>query len=165
MRYRSWITLAFAVPAIVGSASAQPVTPTFDVASLRLAVSELRTTDSIISRQGVFHPSPGRRFVVATLRGEAATGGRFISTPTLFAAQIEQRLIPARAFSFSTSGGTRPNWVVRPDGDPTDAPSLYVIVRPGPVQVQVLFDVPVNVTTLQVALPTRASGVTAIGTP
>jgi hypothetical protein len=40
-----------------------------------------------------------------------------------------------------------------------------VIVRPGPVHVQVLFDVPITVTTLQVALPTRASGVTTIGTP
>ena len=161
MTYRLLISLGVAFTA---SASAQPAALAFDVASLQLAVSELRTADSVTTRQGVLRPSPGRRFVVAVLRGEAATGGRLISSPTLFAAQIEQRLIPARAFSFSTSG-TQPNWVVRPDGDPTDAPSLYVIVRPGPVQVQVLFDVPVNVTTLQVALPTRAGGVTTIGTP
>lgn len=164
MMYRLLVTVAFALAIGTSSAAAQAA-PAFDIAALQLVVSELRATDSVITRQGVLRPLAGRRFVVATLRGEARSDGRLITTPTLFAAQIEQRLVPARAFGFVTARATQTNWVVRPDGDPSDAPILMAIVRRGPVQVQVLFEVPAHVTTLQVALPARASGITTIGTP
>ncbi|HSL69120.1 MAG TPA: hypothetical protein VK864_02705 [Longimicrobiales bacterium] len=165
MTYRLLVTVPFALAIGTSSAAAQATPPSFDIAALQLAVSELRAADSLVTRQGVLHPLPGRRFVVATLRGEAMNDGRLITTPTLFAAQIEQRLVPARAFGFVTARETQTNWVVRPDGDPSDAPMFTAILRRGPVQVQVLFEVPANVTTLQVALPARASGITTIGTP
>ena len=165
MTNRLSVPLVFALAAITSFAGAQTAPPSIDIASFQLAVSELRTTDSVVTRQGVLRPLAGRRFVIATLRGEALNDGVLISAPTLFAAHIERRLVPARAFAFSTASATQMNWVVRPDGDPSDAPSLMAIVRGGPVQMYVLFEVPSNVTTLQVAIPARARGITTIGTP
>lgn len=165
MTYRPFFTLAIAATTSTVAASAQTSTPSIDVAALQLAVTELRGIDSIVTRQGALRPLPGRRFVVATLRGEATSNGRLISSPTLFAAQVQQQIVPARAFAFSTAREGQPHWVVRPDGDPSEAPTLHAIVRQGPVQVHVLFEIPISASGLQVALPTRVRGVTSISGP